>query len=150
MHPGKGQYELRIETLSDDCTPPLVSGMVGAVLVWVATGRGADGTGSGANVPIYDESLAPSSAAARADVSLDEPIEYEVGGWRGCPSARVRTRMTPRVANDRTIELELARTLSETESCIPSSGPLAGCTSRRVFHFRWIRGCDAESGASDC
>ncbi len=150
LHDGKSQYELRIETLSDDCSPPLVSGTVGPVLVWVATERGADGSERGANIPIYDSSLAPSSAAARADVSLDEPIEYEVAGWSGCPSVRLRTRMTPLIVDGRTIELELERSLSGTDDCAASPGRLGGCTSRRVFHFRWIRACGAESSASGC
>jgi len=150
VHEGKGQYELWIEGVSDDCTPPLVTGTVGPVLVWVATGRGEDGTERGANVPIFDVTLAPISAASRADVSLDDPIEYEVPASSGCPGARLRTRMTPRFANGERIDLEIERILTDAADCDDPLAPQGACTSRRIFHFRWLRACRGEGGTSDC
>ena len=66
VHDGKGLYELRIESSSDDCTPPLWSGDAGEVVVVVATGQGAEGLGSSANIPVYEVAPDPTFSASRS------------------------------------------------------------------------------------
>jgi hypothetical protein len=77
VHEGKGLYEPQIESLSDDCAPPLWGGDAGSVVVVVATEQAATGPRVVANIPLYDDAPDPKFTAARSDANLDQPMVFD-------------------------------------------------------------------------
>ncbi len=130
-HQGPGIYDLTIERVADDCLPPLVEGAMGPTLVVV--GNEAD---RGANVPLFD---AGDLEVARQDVSFDRTRSFDVpAGLPGCEASR-HFELAVSVANSERIEVAFTQALSGFSAC-PSSVQ-QDCTSKRLFHFRWLKEC---------
>jgi hypothetical protein len=145
VHEGKGVYTLSIERKSDDCQPPLPDGYMGMVVVFVATGGGADGKARGANVPLGGTEQG--FDAARSDVRLDEPLTFSSAASPACAEV-TQTTLAPLQANGAHIDLEW--TLSRSAPCGEGAPPAsASCTSDRVLHFQWLHACSPDDHSLD-
>jgi len=136
VHTGKGVYALTIERRGDNCDPPMATGAAGEVVVFVATGGGAEGTATSANIPLGGAQ--DGFAAARSDVSLDEARTFSLAENASCADATETISITPLAADASHIDVEW--TDSRRNPCDPSFD----CTSDRVLHFRWLRACSPD------
>jgi hypothetical protein len=152
VHEGKGLYDLTIERVSDDCTPQLVSGKIGPVVVVVRTNGGPEGTLGAANIPIYFDQHDPAATASRSDISFDEPLVFElpIHVVPECAELSQHWAMTTLNADGASIDVEWFWTLTGVDTCPAGYRFPSDCTSQRVFHFRWLRTCEPDDGTLDC
>jgi hypothetical protein len=135
-HEGWGLYELTIERVSDDCNPPLVEGWIGRVMVVVRSPI--------ANIPLY-ETANGSLAPARTDVSFDEPQSFDVplAAQPDCSFTNRHIEISVPLANADKLDVAYEQSLSGTATCPPNFGGGRDCSSRRIFHFRWLNACQS-------
>ena len=140
VHEGSGWYDLKIERVSDDCTPPFITGEIGQVSVLVRT-SGDPGPQQGlANIPLYG-SGDPSLAPGRTDISLSEPLVYD-RILPECSAASEHHEIQVLLADSTGIHVEWNWTTGGIETCDPRfARAMHDCTSHRILRFRWLRAC---------
>jgi len=143
-HEGRGLYELRIDTLSDDCSPPFGNGDFGAALIVVTKERDADEQKIGADVPVSHDRLGDALGAGRTDLTLDEPLIVDQPfAVPGC-SAQQHLELTLSKATSARIDVRWTEALTGLAGCnVAGIAPTSDCACDRIFHFDWLHACDS-------
>jgi hypothetical protein len=147
VHEGWGEYSLNIETVASDCDPPLASGDLGRVSVYVRTSADQ----AGASIAYFG--MWPEFDPVHFDVDLRNPRawEQEVVVSPPCGGLFVRYEIAPLRADSERIDIEWIWGIRGVETC---PGELASakhdCVSHQIFRYRFIRPCEAEAPDFSC
>jgi len=160
---GIGEYELRTESVRDDCqlrlplehadadagVPAFLDRDWGHAIVRVD--RGADGQSVGANVPLGAARLEPGFEAPRSDILFNTPLSFDrQSSVPGCP-ARSHLALSTLAADSAGIDIEWQVTFTGVSSCSADAVSIASdCTADRIFHFEWLRACGSGSDLTHC
>ena len=149
---GRGLYSLRIETVNDDCIPPLMHGAVGLVTVTVGIESSPDGLRGAVNIPFfYQREDFISQPPPRTDVALHEPSVWDAprGDRAECPTVNVHQEFSVLSADSDEIVIDWKWSVTGVESC-PVLSWSRSCTSHRRYHLRWVRACEPVPDSSAC
>ncbi len=151
LHVGNNLYDLRIETLADDCDPAFVTGEVGPVVVSASPEGGAREGESGLSIPVpWMVGEPPGVGFSRWDTTTGQSLSIDVP-VSGCGAANEHAVIDVLSADSAHIDVEFDWSISGVGTC---AGPLGiaehDCSAARVFHFRWLRSCVDDNDLSTC